>query len=283
MRKERRHEKLTGRKVNKMYEWLLVELDSIRTPKYNVVAGEAHHDFRDTVVESNLCLPDEYKEFALTFGNSRFFRQSLFGYRLGIVAAPRKHPIQNSFFQVGFCDGRPLYLKEGRSEVYEGSFREPSAPSFKVWLETAYDKIKANLPDAQWQSLVAGPRPLDDIEASVLGARQKFSWTDLGFNEENDRLLSIMNGSDRKIPCFTLGVVSDNQTLNGAIIVEAGDLAPESEETFALPCYKQFYNPKNLTLFNLSEPGPEDREFLAELKRLNSNSSNPVSNRTSQP
>ena len=251
-----------------MFEWLTTELRSIRTPKFHLIEIVSEPEFQKAVSSSPLRLSNDYKVFAVMFGNSRFFRQSLLGYKLGVLAGPRKHPKQVSAYQVGFSDGNPVFLREDVEGVFANNFKKPIAETFEAWLEDSYHKIKADYSSEAWGKIKSGPQPFDDVEATVIEARKYFKWREVGISDDGDRLLEFENNSDNLIPCFSIGVRSTDGSLNGAIIIDVKELAPGSKEVYAVACYKQFYNPRNLNLFDLPKLGPEDREFLAELKRL---------------
>lgn len=251
-----------------MLEWLTSEIKSIATPKFHLVDGIAVPDFQETVKKSSLRLSSSYKEFVIKFGNSRFFRLSYTGYKLGVLAGPRRHPKHEYAYQIGFNDDEPIFMCEDDESVYGRDKKRLKARSFEAWLDMTYHKVKAQYSAEAWAEIEMGPRPFDEEELAVVNARKLFYWQDIGFNESKDRLLSIENGSDRTIPCLTLGVRSEDRRLNGAIILEVEKLSPGDKQIFAANCYKKLHEPSNLRLFNLPEPGPEDRPFLAELKRL---------------
>lgn len=253
-----------------MFEWLSEELASIHTSKFHLIEG-GDGLLQEAIRESELGLADDYKTFVVKYGNSRFFRQSLFGYRLGVMAGPQRVNQNSSAYRVGYDNGEPIHLRNDCEGVFGRNLKKPVADSFGSWFEGAYQRIKKKeYSNSDWIAIKEGPQAFDAREEAVVEARKKFTWNDVGLDETGNRLIEITNDSDIRIPCLTLGVRSRDGNLNGAVIVEVMGLSPRMTQVFAIDCYKQYYAPVDLKLFDIPRPGPEDRDYLAELKRLHS-------------
>ncbi len=245
------------------YEWLLAELERIRTRKFHQLdgpIGDAAAGLGMPHLE-----PSGYLDYLRQVGSGRFFRQSLFGYKLGVYNLPKPHPGYPSFFQIAYDDGDLVYANLGHPGVFDKR-KTPLAGSFGDWLMDAYKRIKSSYTPAQWNSIESGPPPFDAAEQVVINAREKFEWRDAGFAPDGDRLIEILNASSIFLSALTLRVVSNDGRLNGAIVVDVSKLAPGSREVFPMSCYKKLIDPAELRLHSISDVGPEDRDFLDELK-----------------
>lgn len=250
-----------------MFEWLTEELNSIQTPGFHVIAeGSTQHE--EAAENSKLDLANDYNQFVIRYGNSHFFRQARGGYAFGVLAFPPGITERGSVYQVGYDDDEPIHMHCGSQAVFGRSQEKAIADSFGSWLEETYRRIKTQYSPHEWRSIEEGPRAFDRRELAAMDARDKFKWQEVGLDESGDRLIEITNGSDICIPCFTVDVKSSNGRLNGAVIVDVHGLNPGETQTFAIGCYKKFHAPSDLMLHNLPKPRPEDRDFIAELKRL---------------
>lgn len=250
-----------------MYEWLAAELQSIATPKFHLVEGAAEEDFREVVLNSGIALPDAYKAFAVEFGNAKFFRKGRAEYKMSVVAGPRKIEDCPGGFLVGFWRGDWIALREGEEGVFNRKLSKLLSPSFDQWLADAYRAIQARYPKKQWKAIVAGPPPFDEEEASMVAARAKFVWRVLGADENGDMLIEIENRSERSIPRFALGARALDRRLHGGLNLDVSAISPGSKAVLTRSCYKKFYPADQMELFDLPQPGPEDREYYFEFRK----------------
>lgn len=250
-----------------MYEWLAAELQSIATPKFHLVEGAAVEDFREVVLNSDIALPDAYKAFAVEFGNAKFFRKDHTTYKMSVFAGPRRIEDCPGGFLVGFWKGDWIALREGEQGVFNRKLSKLLSPSFDQWLADAYRAIQARYPKKQWKAIVEGPPPFDAEEASMVEARAKFVWRNLGADANGDLLIEIENQSERSIPRFSLGARSLDRRLHGGLHLDVAAIAPGSKAVLTRSCYKDHYPADQMELFDLPQPGPEDREYYFELSR----------------
>ena len=249
-----------------MHDWLLTELQAIKTPRFHQLDGPADDQLRHAILDSPLDLPEAYKQFVITFGNARLFRQSLLGYKMTVLAGPRKIETSPGWLHLASFDDQIILMHEGDPRVFGKSMKKPLADSFDHWLLTTYTTLKSRYPRQQWRDIEAGPPPFDTAEAAIADARQNFTWTDLGLAPDQDRLIRIENRSTLSLSRFTLGARSTDRQLNGALHLDVSHIAPGQNDVLKHNCYKHLRPPDTIQLHDLPPPGPEDRNYYAEFK-----------------
>lgn len=250
-----------------MFDWLVRDLRCIQTAKFHLVSGTEDRHLRQLIESVNINYPNDYRQFVIDFGSGRFFRQSLFGYKLGVLSTPRVFCDSDELFQIGYDDGSPVCFSTQSEGLYLKGLASPIAPNFDSWLKSSYEKYRAQYSDKDWLSILKGPQTFSALEDSIVNARNDYHWLDLGIDESGDRIIQVTNHSSIFIPCLSLGVRSSDERLNGAIIIDVSGLCPGDTEIYPHTCYKKFYPPSDISLYDLPAPGPEDRQYLAELKR----------------
>src|SRR6516164_2432282 len=109
-----------------MFDWLIQEIETIKTRRFHVVDGPADPALRKAVEESDAPLPRSYKEFARRFGNAKLYKE-LGYYLVGVVAAPREERDENGeeLYRIGHYQSSNAYFKasllrgEDESPVFE--------------------------------------------------------------------------------------------------------------------------------------------------------------------
>jgi len=97
-------------------------------------------------------------------------------------------------------------------------------------------------------------------------ARQEIRWQVLGVDQEGDHIFEITNASNRTLPVFTLGVRSKDGRLNGARVLDIACVHPGETATLHVDCYKGLVSPNEIEIFDLPNPGPEERQYFDELR-----------------
>jgi len=253
-----------------MFEWLLDEIAAIQTPKFHIIDGPADTELSNAIFNSHLHVPESYREFVLSFGNARLYRQSRCGYMVGVFAGPRsaKPGELASMYQIGFNDGQAIYLgcDGGGWAIFQGG-RGPArkvAEGFDEWLEASCEVARDKYSPEQWEQVLNGPRPFSDDEERIIATRKRFEWQVLEVDESGDRIIAVRNCGYCSLPALTVGVRSNDGRLNGAVQLSVGHVMPGEGAILHAPCYKDLFLPRETELFSLPDPQPEDRAYYAE-------------------
>jgi len=260
------------REIVPVFEWLEHEIKEIKTPRFHVVEGPANSKLRRAITHSKLLLPASYKEFVLTFGNAKLYRDSSNdSYRVGVFAGPREKKWSNGrrLFHIGFNDGATVYLEPLSSMKcpaleFESGPLEVVANTFEEWLHTSCKRARKAFGKEAWEEIVRGPEAFTPEEMAIVSARKKIFWRVVGMNEKGDHIFEVINSSDRTLPVLTVGVRSKDQRLNGAIWLNIGHIRPGHKKKVLASCYKEFLKPDEVEIFSLPDPQPEDRNRFNE-------------------
>jgi hypothetical protein len=95
----------------------------------------------------------------------------------------------------------------------------------------------------------------------------------VGIAANGDLQFEIHNGSNSVLPSISLGFRGKlrppkSGPLNGGIHLPVSSIAPGATKIVEFDCYKQFVAPEDAEVFDLPDPGPEDREQYWELQPL---------------
>jgi len=255
-----------------VFEWLIRELASIRTPRFHIVDGLADSRLREAVANSSLPLPSDYREFVLAFGNTRLFRNGRCGWTIGVFAGPRIAERKGGALEyvVGHHDDMTVYY---RSSVRHDGLRlyeavGPSRPirpgEFEDWLAASYDEARRATPPEKWAEIVRGPSPFSREEKRIVEQRKRFKWRVLEIDPSGDHVIEVSNGGNRTLPVLSIGVRSVDGRLNGGIRLNVAHVLPGETAVLRANCYKQLRPPGELKLFSLPDPQPEERDYYPE-------------------
>lgn len=257
-----------------MYDWLEQELALIRTPRFHVIEGRALGAIQEAISQSSPPLPKSYEEFVLRFGNAKLYRAARNGYRIGVFSDPRPVTLDDGqlVYVVGFHDGAQVLIEPDK-ELRDGAVWEVEAGqqyrvgnSFGWWLKEACALARERFTVEQWADILRGPQPFTPEEREIVEARRKISWHIIGVDSNGDHIFEVRNLGSRSLRVLTIGVRSRDRHLNGAIKLQIGHIGPGQKATVHADCYKELRPPEEIEVFELPEPGPEDRAFFRELR-----------------
>jgi hypothetical protein len=258
-----------------MFEWLEREILEVKTPRFHLTEGRpADPDLQDAVLGSNLPLPLSYKRFVMKFGNTRLYRLSRAGYRIGVFAGPREAMVSDGsrIYNIGFEDDASIYVKpdSGSLELpifeFEENSEEKVADGFEQWLEASCARARKAFGKKKWREILRGPRPFSPEEEEILAVRRLIRWRVLGIDQDGDHIFEVTNGGHRSIPTLTVGIRSRDRRLNGAVHLKTASIGPGKTVELHADCYKKFAPHGEIETFALPEPQPEDRDYYWELR-----------------
>lgn len=259
-----------------MYDWLERELGVIKTPKFHLVDGPATPELREVILHSRLRLPTAYKEFVLQFGNAKLYRKSRNdSYSIGIFAMPREAQLDDEtrVYEIGFHDGAKVYveaatgLAEGAVWEIEAGASERVGEDFVEWLADSCARVRSRFGAEKWAEILRGPEPFTPEENEIVEARRRIGWRVVRIDEDGNHVFEITNASNRTLPTLTVGVRSRDRRLNGAVLLNIGNIDPGQKAIVHAGCYKGLKQPQEIEVFHLPDPKPEDREFYGEFAR----------------
>ena len=126
---------------------------------------------------------------------------------------------------------------------------------------------------SEWGFIENGPPPFTEEELAVVEARKRFRWQVVGVAPNGDLRFEVHNGSDMTLPYLFLGVRGklrppNSGPLGGGARLPVGSVRPGRTATIEYGCYKKFVAPEDVEVFDLPDPGPEDREYYWEFRAL---------------
>jgi hypothetical protein len=266
-----------------MFESLMDEMSQIKTRKFHLVDGPASPELRAAVEASGWRLPPPYEKFVLRFGNAKLYRRSS-SWLVEVYAGPREAVSAEGELLVHF--GRTqtslAYFKESllvegsESPVFEwrhGQGLRQTADGFLDWFTSKCRWARKQYSKKEWEAIESGPTPLTQRELAVVEARKHFRWRVVGIAANGDLQFEIHNGSNSVLPSISLGFRGrlrppKSGPLNGGIHLPVSSIAPGATKIVEFDCYKQFVAPEDAEVFDLPDPGPEDREQYWELQPL---------------
>lgn len=258
-----------------MFEWLQKEIAAINTPGFHVVDGPADRELRDVVMQSDLSLPPSYWEFVLTFGNAKLYlKTGSQSYRIGVFAGPKEARLNDGtrIYHIGFHDGASVYLKPEydltKTSVFEfeSDSEEKVADGFDEWLTASCSCARSSYGKEKWAEILRGPKPFTAEEMGVVEARRRIRWRVLGIDANENHIFEITNVSARRLEKLTVGVRSKDRRLNGALVLQIGHVGPGEMEIIHVGCYRGLLSPREVEVFALPDPQPQDRGRYAELE-----------------
>jgi hypothetical protein len=251
-----------------MFDWLQQVLAEIGTPKFLVFENPDPLPFELASVD--------YQLFRSTFGAMKAFRVGLERYQLLLYPKPRLENFDcGQFLRIGYCDGKGIaFLRvnncgEASPNVWEGLARKgprDSGMRFADWLYKRFRGQRANYSVAEWQEILDGPLPFNPTEEELVRARELYRWSRIGITASDEVLINVHNGSGTSVYGLTIGVRSER--LNGAVCVPINDLSQGESKEIAVDCYKSIVPPAKIELVQLPPPGPEDRAYYCEFKKV---------------
>ena len=266
-----------------MFEWLKEMMAEVNTRKFYLVDGPASDELRQMVESTDFPLPPSYKQFVLEFGNAKLYRRSSY-WLVEVYAGPREAESDDGepLIHFGRTHTSLAYFKEsllvdgGESPVFEwrkGQGIRQTEGGFADWLQAKCTWARKQYKKKEWQVIQHGPPPFDEREQAILEARRLYRWQVVGVAPNEDLKFEIYNGSSMVLPYLTVGIRGKLRPpktgpLHGGGYLPAASIQPGETSIVEYDCYKQFIAPEDTEVFELPEPGPEDREQYWEFKAL---------------
>lgn len=261
-----------------MFEWLLSELESVKTLEFFVVDGPADDRLRGAIERSPLALPDSYKAFVLEFGNVKLYRRpASSAYWVGVLAGPTEATLPSGHvdYLIGHFDDARAYVDPPKGEwnggelpilEWHGGHRQKIADSFEEWLRMRCARARKSHGKREWEKIVRGPDPFSAEELAVVDARRSFRWRVVGTTADGKNVFEVTNGSDRVLPSLSLGVRSKDGRLQGGVYLRVGDVLPGQTVRIEAGCYSELRRPSEIEVFDLPDPKPWNKDEYAELR-----------------
>jgi hypothetical protein len=169
-----------------------------------------------------------------------------------------------------------LLVEGSESPIFEwrhGQGTKQAADSFLDWLKAKCKSARKQYKKKEWETIEHGPPPFTEQEVAVVEARKRFRWRVVGVAPNGDLRFEIHNGSDMILPYLFLGVRGKlrppkSGPLDGAARLPVSSIRPGETAIIEYDCYKQFVTPEETEIFEMPDPGPEDREWYWELAPL---------------
>ncbi|MEZ6071579.1 MAG: hypothetical protein R3C10_15275 [Pirellulales bacterium] len=265
-----------------MFDWLDDEMARIKTRKFHVVDGPASPELRKAVDSSDRPLPPSYKEFVLRYGNAKLYRYDA-NYYITVFAGPRELESSNgdTFVEFGRTWVSRAYFKESlltlgsETPVFEWFQKgiRRTADGFEQWIAEKCAVARKRYKKKEWEAIEKGPPPFTELERSIVEARRHFYWRVVGIAPNDDVQFEISNGSAMVLPYLSVGIRGalrppNSGPLNGGGFLPVNSIHPGQTKIVEYDCYKQFIAPEDTEVFELPDPGPEDREQYWEFKAL---------------
>jgi hypothetical protein len=266
-----------------MFEFLVEEMARIKTHKFHLVDGPAPPELLRAVEKSSYPLPPSYKEFVLRFGNVKLYRRTSY-WIIEVYAGPRETISNHSepLIQFGRTHSSLAYFKESllvdnaESPVFEwrhGQGIRRTADGFLEWLNAKCISARKQYKKKEWEAIENGPTPFSELEKAVVEARKLFRWRVVSIAPNSDLRFEIYNGSTMVLPYLFLGIRGKlrhpkNGPLEGGARLPVGSISPGETGIIEFDCYKKFVAPEDVEVFDLPDPGPEDRDYYWEFKAL---------------
>jgi hypothetical protein len=260
-----------------MFDWLELELSTIKTRRFHVVDGVADPALRAAVEESEAPVPVSYKDFVLRFGNAKLYKKHGY-YIVGVLAGPVEEQSRDgeSLYRIGHYQSSNAYFKasllrgEEEAPVFEGQDGRliEVADSFEAWLAKRHKAARGKYNKRQWAEIVAGPPPFTPEEHRIVEARRRFTCGAVGVTPEGKFLFEVHNGSGMTLPFLSIGVRWKDNSLQGGIWLPVSHVRPGQTAIVEHEGYKGMADPSGVEVFVLPDPEPEDRERFWEFKAL---------------
>jgi hypothetical protein len=142
------------------------------------------------------------------------------------------------------------------------------ASGFEEWLSAACATARKSYGKRKWASILRGPKPFSGEEKEMIAARRLMRWEVLGIDNSGKHIFKVTNAGNQVLGALTVGVRSKDKRLNGAVRLRVQKIGPGETALLHVDCYKDLVPPKEIEVFALPDPSPEDRDFYWELRDL---------------
>jgi hypothetical protein len=259
-----------------MFDWLVDEMDRIKTRKFYVVDGPLSVEQGELVQNSEIPFPQSYKDFIIQFGNAKLYRAGS-TYLVQIYSFPTEFKMEDGDFTIlfGRSDMALAYFKESllvsgsESPVFEWSKQKgfhQTASGFEKWLEVKCKASRKLFSKKEWAAIEEGPPPFTAREEAIVQARRKFHWRVIGISKNSELQFEVYNGSDLVLPFLSIGVRGKHGQVDGGIWLPTSSVLPGQTSIIEKECYKKLLPPEDVEVFEKPEPEPEDRDRYWEFR-----------------
>ncbi len=256
-----------------MFEWLDKEIYLVRDTVLHSLDGPASPALREAICDNSERFPEDYVNFILKYGNARLFKWQDC-YLLQVFATPDLLECpEGLLFRFGtdddedvyfFDDGVGVKMSEAVYTHSDEGLREV-APSFVNWLKQGYQSTLNQFSEEELTRLRRDAK-FSPEDLAVISARRKFRWRVEGRTAEGKIQIRIMNDSERMLPFYTIGVKSKDSDFTGAVWVPVDGIRPGDDRLLAVDCYSELLSPTEVTLFDMPEPTPPERDSYWEFQ-----------------
>ena len=264
------------------YGWVKEEMASIPRRTFHVLEKCSLADLAD--IERRYGeLPGEYREFVMELGRAQLIRA--FGdcaYYLMVYVPPRAVMGRED---EGRQEGTLVRIKVGYRwsggdawfEWEDGRFahgggvcygmhpwRRRIASSFEEWFRRSFLSCRRFYTKKEWDLSRQPARPFDDRERAVVEALQQFRIRMVGVTSTGEVQVEVENGSKMELPYLTIGVRGQTG-MEGRVPLRTAGIGPGTKAVVEREMYREVPGFREVTLFPLPRPDPEDREMFWEL------------------
>lgn len=262
-----------------MFEWLVEEMATVKTPYFYKVEGPVPADLREAIEQSPIAVPPSYKDFVIRFGNVKLYRYSS-QYELHVYAAPREAESESGEPLLNFAKtGLGLaYFKEsllvpgGESPVFEWNGPEfgwrCAAKGFEEWLIKKCRAARKGFKKKEWEAILAGPAPFTEQEQAIVDARKHFTWRVVGVTDNGKLQFEVHNGSRLVLPYLSVGIRHKGGAAFGGVKVPVSTILPGQTAIIEHHCYKESHDPHLIEAFPQPDPEPALRDLYWEFRGL---------------
>jgi hypothetical protein len=259
-----------------MFDWLIDEMERVKTRNFYVVDEELSVDRRELFHNSEVLLPPSYQEFVIQFGNAKLYHSGNI-YLVEVYSFPSKIEMDDgdSLLHFGRTDLALAYFKESllvsgsESPVFEWSKHKglhKTVNGFEKWLEIKCKASRKLFTKKQWKAIEEGPPPFTAQEQAIVQARRKFHWRVIGISKNGDLQFEVHNGSDLLLPFLSIGVRGKHGQVDGGIWLPTSSVLPGKTGIIEKGCYKNLLPPEDVEVFEKPDPEPEDRDRYWEFR-----------------
>lgn len=257
---------------NNCFEWLDKDIENIKSNRFHIFEKLSSADLVFEINNENLEIHGSYADFLLKFGYARFFTDHQDVPIMSVYPLKEFRRVYlkdgSSFLGFGFRGGKSFYFSQ--AEIF--SMRNPLVyqvgrqakcleVDFSQWLKDSYEVVKSRYSQRAWRRILEGPAPFSAAEMDVVSARGKYLCQIIGFSDDGDALIQVINNSEMNLPYITVGVEEKGgDFLDGSVWLDVGGIGPGGSGVIAKNCYKDIISPSKLQLRDMPTPIPEKRD-----------------------
>lgn len=264
-----------------IFGWLHSEIQGVRTRGFYIVAPDGYVDLE--IENLSVFSKSQYAQFLKEFGWVQLYRYPADGSNGCLVSvyplrAVRVHLVHGrKMVEFGFRSNISAFFdlemvsQAGFSYVY--SVRAGRVlkefDSFGDWLYSACKWARNKFSDGRWERIVNGPRPFSKRELTVVEARKKYTWKNVGFASDGDAIFEVRNDSDLILPYYSIGVQGVwGVKLIGGAWLNVSNIESKKIGIVKQNCYKEMLAQDEVEFYDLLPPIPETKNRYWEFKLL---------------